>query len=390
MSHSIRRAAPTPSRTQRATTGPSRGRLRSLYARHRVTARCALRAALLLAVVLAFAMPIDRHLSVASASHTTSSTPVAPGSWYGATPTPTMPGNPPYDPATYPGNNPWVTPTATPFGSGPAPYVEGAPPPPQPGAPMPNPYPNGPYPGSGGTYPPPNNVQPAGGLPGSIITTSASPMPGGSDPCYGDELITFSPQEPRVGNELLIAVTSARPHPYGRLAGTEIARFVRERPGQRGLVWEWIITPSYPGQHQYTFYVDSTLPCQKIDIRVLNSLATRTPTPTKTPTPWGWDDNGNGNGNTNGNDNFNDFNDNDGTTIIYAPPVNPQMFVIPGQDAYNCSSFDSQANAQRVLRYDPSDPNRLDTEDGVKDGIACTTFNYSAYPNDRDFNPAPH
>ncbi|MEE8290789.1 MAG: excalibur calcium-binding domain-containing protein [Candidatus Tectomicrobia bacterium] len=35
---------------------------------------------------------------------------------------------------------------------------------------------------------------------------------------------------------------------------------------------------------------------------------------------------------------------------------------------YNCSDFTSQAQAQAVLRADPTDPNRLD---GDKDGMAC-------------------
>src|SRR5262249_2689641 len=38
-------------------------------------------------------------------------------------------------------------------------------------------------------------------------------------------------------------------------------------------------------------------------------------------------------------------------------------------------------NAQRVLRYDPTDPNNLD---GNNDGVACTDWTYSTYPNDRD------
>ncbi len=42
---------------------------------------------------------------------------------------------------------------------------------------------------------------------------------------------------------------------------------------------------------------------------------------------------------------------------------------------YNCPDFTSQADAQAVLRADPSDPNRLD---GDKDGIAC------------ERNPAPY
>ena len=100
-----------------------------MLAPRRAAVRYALRAALLLAVVLAFAIPVDQQLSVASASHTTSSTPVAPGPWYSSTPTPTMPvnpasnPNPAYNPAynpnpgmnpsTYPGNSQW-TPTPTP------------------------------------------------------------------------------------------------------------------------------------------------------------------------------------------------------------------------------------------------------------------------------------
>lgn len=39
-------------------------------------------------------------------------------------------------------------------------------------------------------------------------------------------------------------------------------------------------------------------------------------------------------------------------------------------DAYNCPAFASQADAQAVLRADPSDPNRLDAD---KDGLACET-----------------
>ncbi|MGE3272354.1 MAG: hypothetical protein AB7P40_26635, partial [Chloroflexota bacterium] len=191
-------------------------------------------------------------------------------------PTPTLegwysPSTPTFTPVVYP------TPTNTPYG----------------------------YPGTGPGQPtqnqpaPQTGAQPAGqtGLPGAI-QPGAGGAPGaaaGSDPCYGDELITFSPEVPRVGNEVLIAVTSSRPHPYGRLAGTERTTFVRERPGQKGYVWEWTIALSYPGKHEYTFYVDSTIPCKKIELSVRQGLATRTPTPYPTATPYGWD-NGNNNG----------------------------------------------------------------------------------------------
>src|SRR3954468_15845973 len=54
-----------------------------------------------------------------------------------------------------------------------------------------------------------------------------------------------------------------------------------------------------------------------------------------------------------------------------APPASPGF--VPTQylgqgDAYNCAHFGSQADAQAVLRADPSDPNRLDAD---QDGIAC-------------------
>ena len=217
-----------------------------------------------------------------------------------------------------------------------------------------------------------------GGLPGAIPQQPGAAV--GSDPCYGDEEITFSPEIPRVGNEVLIAVTSSRPHPYGRLAGTEKTTFVRERPGQKGYVWEWTIQLSYPGQHEYTFYVDSTIPCKKLQITIRQGLATRTPTPTKTATPYNWNNNDNNNNDNNGNNNNN--NDNSGSR---APSINPSSYVVAGQDLYNCNSFQSQAQAQSVLRYDPSDPNRLDAEDGYEDGIACTTHTYSSYPNDDDY-----
>jgi hypothetical protein len=54
-------------------------------------------------------------------------------------------------------------------------------------------------------------------------------------------------------------------------------------------------------------------------------------------------------------------------------PVHAQDDFDPAQyigqgDAYNCGRFTNQAQAQAVLRADPSDPNRLDAD---WDGIAC-------------------
>ncbi|MGQ0678793.1 MAG: hypothetical protein ACT4OM_03900 [Actinomycetota bacterium] len=49
------------------------------------------------------------------------------------------------------------------------------------------------------------------------------------------------------------------------------------------------------------------------------------------------------------------------------PGFDPKRYIQHG-DAYSCLEFASQADAQAVLRADPSDPNKLD-DDG--DGIAC-------------------
>ncbi len=108
------------------------------------------------------------------------------------------------------------------------------------------------------------------------IPPTATPI---GDPCWGDEQITYIPEVPRAGNELILAVTSSRPHPYGRVAGTERTTFVRERPGQLGYVWEWSVALTWTGRHRYTFYVDSTIPCKEIEISVRQSIATKTPTP---------------------------------------------------------------------------------------------------------------
>lgn len=55
------------------------------------------------------------------------------------------------------------------------------------------------------------------------------------------------------------------------------------------------------------------------------------------------------------------------------PPASPDFY--PSQyigqgDAFNCADFVSQADAQAVLRADPTDPNELDRD---RDGIACET-----------------
>lgn len=66
------------------------------------------------------------------------------------------------------------------------------------------------------------------------------------------------------------------------------------------------------------------------------------------------------------------------------PPASPDFYpaqFIGAGDAYNCGDFISQADAQAVLRADPSDPNQLDRD---RDGVACETR-----PLPRDLAPVP-
>jgi hypothetical protein len=141
--------------------------------------------------------------------------------------------------------------------------------------------------------------------------SQATPAPSttaGPDVCAGDEALSIVPQRPRAGNELFIVVSSARRHAYPRLAGTEKTTFVRERPGQLGTVWEWSVSPTWPGQHAYTFYVDGTIPCVEVSLPVDKPLATSTPRPQSLDSDNGSDnaDNGDNSDNSSDNDSDND------------------------------------------------------------------------------------
>jgi excalibur calcium-binding domain-containing protein len=68
------------------------------------------------------------------------------------------------------------------------------------------------------------------------------------------------------------------------------------------------------------------------------------------------------------------------TVMPLASGFDPGRYLGQG-DRYNCAVFTSQADAQAVLRADPSDPNRLD---GDRDGIAC-----ESNPSPKDLNRVP-
>jgi hypothetical protein len=59
-----------------------------------------------------------------------------------------------------------------------------------------------------------------------------------------------------------------------------------------------------------------------------------------------------------------------------SPDFYPSKYLGQG-NVFNCPDFVSQADAQAVLRADPNDPNKLDTDRPHPDGIACES------------NPAP-
>ncbi len=66
---------------------------------------------------------------------------------------------------------------------------------------------------------------------------------------------------------------------------------------------------------------------------------------------------------------------------VVPPPFDPRPYLGQG-DRYDCGHFASQAQAQAVLRADPSDPNKLD-QGGIP-GVAC-----EANPPPRDEVPVP-
>jgi hypothetical protein len=62
--------------------------------------------------------------------------------------------------------------------------------------------------------------------------------------------------------------------------------------------------------------------------------------------------------------------------VTYEQVINPSTPAV-AQNVLNCSSFNSQAEAQAELRRDPTDPNNLDGYSGPDDGIACETYPYT-------------
>ncbi|MGW4271952.1 hypothetical protein ACWEGQ_06210 [Streptomyces seoulensis] len=62
-------------------------------------------------------------------------------------------------------------------------------------------------------------------------------------------------------------------------------------------------------------------------------------------------------------------------------PFDARYFLRYGNDAYDCPDFAAQADAQAVLRFQPTDPNHLDDD---RNGIACPDL-----PGPKDVKPVP-
>jgi hypothetical protein len=108
---------------------------------------------------------------------------------------------------------------------------------------------------------------------GSIIPPVAAQTvdPGDPGQCHGDEVLSFAPPNPTVGQEMIVVVTSATTHRGVYLAASERATAVQETEGQLGRVWLWSLTPQLAGPHQFQFFVDFTNLCVQSTISVVPS-----------------------------------------------------------------------------------------------------------------------
>ena len=72
--------------------------------------------------------------------------------------------------------------------------------------------------------------------------------------------------------------------------------------------------------------------------------------------------------------------------LALAPSVMAQA------NEFNCGDFQFQEDAQEVFNQDTSDPNLLDEDDGVDDGIACESLpsrGAAGEPTGYQYAPAP-
>ncbi|GIW07113.1 MAG: hypothetical protein KatS3mg060_1918 [Dehalococcoidia bacterium] len=74
--------------------------------------------------------------------------------------------------------------------------------------------------------------------------------------CNGDEVMTFNPPNPNVGQQFSIEVTSARASTNVGLNGPFNPSFAGAAGGGRGTIWTWNAVPNQPGSFTYTFTIN--------------------------------------------------------------------------------------------------------------------------------------
>jgi hypothetical protein len=88
-------------------------------------------------------------------------------------------------------------------------------------------------------------VAPSGTTTGTGVSTN----------CNGDELMTFNPSSPAVGQQVQIQVTSARASANVALNGPLNPQLTTITGGGRGTIWTWVVTPNVGGRYDYNFTV---------------------------------------------------------------------------------------------------------------------------------------
>jgi hypothetical protein len=131
-----------------------------------------------------------------------------------------------------------------------------------------------------------------------------------NETCAGDETITFAPPEPAAGEEILVAVTSARQHAGVWLHAPDRPRQYREYPGGLGWIWDWRLTPARPGERAIAFFAESTTLCAVATLVVGPASLAASATPVPGGSKRSSNSNDNNDNEENGNDGGGNGNDN--------------------------------------------------------------------------------
>jgi len=99
---------------------------------------------------------------------------------------------------------------------------------------------------------------PAAGVPLSALPEEQAPipLPHPVSDCGGDEVMSFNPSNPTVGQQVFISVTSAKALTDIGLSGSFDPSFAGQQTGGKGYIWSWSVTPTNPGRFDYDFTVD--------------------------------------------------------------------------------------------------------------------------------------